>query len=1312
MPAAPIGTPTLVVKTPSGIEHVLKDDLPPPPASLSPAEEDLARRIERAKMVGDPSNTQFSNEPMIGPTGSFVSRQLSDASRQSSRASSARTAEVRTRGLVELVWGQEKLRVLLAGALVVGRMLVTITTMAFVERMDVLRSIYLAGLVIDLLYLFWVWKAFRVWALLRKAALSQDAQGLHPTNSLSGVLTEAQCQRRIARRQRLQCVELQVPPLPDIETDQLSSRMRSCSHKDRVPNQILCRTMVGHSADMKAIRRIAERITDPDYSLRQYFNDCISCFPEIKLCFVGANTEVVVRTTSGVSDEWVYQRMMGAMFAVYWLMRLDKDGALGLTYGVNQDWKARKPSKKSVSRKHFVNMTDEERQTAFFQNMDWARLTELLNRAGCGRDRDGGSASVDRIVALLCLTMLHDIMKVEALQPTLQPEHAPYHGHQAGVRLRDHAALTYVLEYYPHLLPTYAALSKTQQELVFFHQGRLRFNYGWFVQAEAPPGPSLANFKAVTEEGAKQTDIDLYFVYWLAAMAGSSGTPLGGAQKLVLKMPHVVMSAFLWSMPFICRITAMSETDLMEQYLQARWAAITDEDVPTGPTAIAIMRLVLMAQDESPNQVMDAFDELSPVDQACLSVELSCTGVAGHAFNENKMSSGPAFLVYHMPALLQGAIGSSRTLRLALHIFCVVLHAARALWPLSASRQDESVIIKVTDLKDRNVDEILQGWSQFVWVLLYQNNQVGDVRLKKLGQLNELCSQGARFRLLDFSEKSEESVAEKLANNIEPTGPLMSGENCEVMMSRMSQYTLGFTASSLGKTSTMNRMPSSSVTNNFAAAKAPDPFKDSIRIMVFADMSTECDDECAFLWLVAALNRKPYLTTVELVMMDSHVRYQWMQHIFSDKFNSGEWQLAEDCNSVLVGKVLVKLYLAHSPEREARVIADIHAKAPNVHLDVKEVNGKMTAIRPEGTIGGLRYEAVPPGSIACIVVSAAMPDVSPAFFDNFTEVRCVYVVGTPGGVNCPQPSWADLLGALHRLAPVVYLTPQLTRTIRFPRNYVLTNPSWNENIRHTVWDATLTFMARRPEIPVKFGDWGLLLRLNAANAMFCRDWYSDVTGTSIDDAERPQSCIEATQSYVERNSGNDRNVGAVVDELRALGVDVSPEAFGLQPSDFVGGKPGTEAAKGAVQKVYRKWLFECVLICVMTTEKLLFSNPANQRIVVDAQGNERPEPICGYVDSKRSLAEIFGADDAINFLVGLPLRRLTPSYDVVAMLFADAILDSWTELDGGLGLILEEADSSMGLGLLSEEQRALSNHPILMTPAQSADSLYGAGPFG
>merc|ERR1711957_439978 len=292
------------------------------------------------------------------------------------------------------------------------------------------------------------------------------------------------------------------------------------------------------------------------------------------------------------------------------------------------------------------------------------------------------------------------------------------------------------------------------------------------------------------------------------------------------------------------------------------------------------------------------------------------------------------------------------------------------------------------------------------------------------------------------------------------------------------------------------------------------------------------------------------------------------------------------------------------------------------------------------------------------------------------------------------------------MPPVLYLTPQLTRTVRFPRQYVISNQDWNETIKHTVWDAALTFMARRPEIPAKFGNWGLMLRLNVANALFCRDWYFDAKQSKLDDATKPEKLVNIVTNYVERNSGEDRGLGSVVDELRTIGVDV--------PADWLDakGQPATPSAREAIRNKFREQLFEATFACVFTTYTLLFEHPRNRKVGVDEGGFEAMQPKCGYADPENRLDSLFGSDDALILLQDLPLRRLTPAYDVVGMICADASLEDNDEVDGGLGLVLEHADRTMGLDLLPEDKRAWSDHAVWMTPPQTGEGIYAVGPFG
>lgn len=58
--------------------------------------------------------------------------------------------------------------------------------------------------------------------------------------------------------------------------------------------------------------------------------DCIAAFPELQL-FMATENEA---TSSGRSAAEEYQRTLGALFAVYWLMRLHGDGLQSFVYGV------------------------------------------------------------------------------------------------------------------------------------------------------------------------------------------------------------------------------------------------------------------------------------------------------------------------------------------------------------------------------------------------------------------------------------------------------------------------------------------------------------------------------------------------------------------------------------------------------------------------------------------------------------------------------------------------------------------------------------------------------------------------------------------------------------------------------------------------------------------------------------------------------------------------------------------------------------------------------------------------------------------
>ena len=129
----------------------------------------------------------------------------------------------------------------------------------------------------------------------------------------------------------------------------------------------------------------------------------------------------------------------------------------------------------------------------------------------------------DRVVAMLVLTVVHDVMKNTALLPRVRPQHAPYHGHGAGECINDHdVALAYVMECFPHLLPSYNCLEPGQRAPVLFSQEKMGFNNGWLVQGEAPPSVLFSKFKQVISRGRiPNADISFYLVHWLTDLAGA-----------------------------------------------------------------------------------------------------------------------------------------------------------------------------------------------------------------------------------------------------------------------------------------------------------------------------------------------------------------------------------------------------------------------------------------------------------------------------------------------------------------------------------------------------------------------------------------------------------------------------------------------------------------------------------------------------------------------------------------------------------------------------------------------------------------------
>ena len=102
--------------------------------------------------------------------------------------------------------------------------------------------------------------------------------------------------------------------------------------------------------------------------------------------------------------------------------------------------------------------------------------TQLLFDAGMlMRNADGHvEVVVERTVAMLALTAIHDIMKVTCLLPAVSDADAGYHEMEAGTVIQDHdLALGYVLQTDGASLPSFDALPSRQRAAVMFTQAEV-----------------------------------------------------------------------------------------------------------------------------------------------------------------------------------------------------------------------------------------------------------------------------------------------------------------------------------------------------------------------------------------------------------------------------------------------------------------------------------------------------------------------------------------------------------------------------------------------------------------------------------------------------------------------------------------------------------------------------------------------------------------------------------------------------------------------------------------------------------------------
>lgn len=506
--------------------------------------------------------------------------------------------------------------------------------------------------------------------------------------------------------------------------------------------------MEGKSTDWTIARRCAEQIRSPSYTTKDFHEDITRAFPELRLYCLEIDEEedmnrsanpsrsISTGTCAGRSAFDEYQRTIGAMFCIFWLMRLHLDGKECFCFGLNNDWQPKTEADfQQTSSGHSSRELQVEfrKRQAFYENANWEGLEKLFVGAGLLK-KPGGPHDPDRTLAMLVLMTIHDLMKLDRLRPTVTGK--SFNGYRKNEQIGDHdIALSYVLERYQGALPSFAGLSKSQQDSIRFTHCKMDYNMGWLVQAEAPPGMLFGALRKAIREGMqsarKSQDVAFYFVHWFADLAGAEPFPMQGCEKFVLKFPLPVLTNFIESFPVVWDLGPKTETQVYEDYLEWRWARDgVGIAMPPDACAVAKMRLVVMSQGNA-QEILRAFGDLPLRDQETLAEELALTGCQDQAFSLHPQKpKGPAILVYYGPALMQkaGAADPYNTMRILAEIY----RTARQHWPITEGLAcaGMTTILRIDALKELTAQEIFENQSQgrLQYVIVRNGGKDGQVK--------------------------------------------------------------------------------------------------------------------------------------------------------------------------------------------------------------------------------------------------------------------------------------------------------------------------------------------------------------------------------------------------------------------------------------------------------------------------------------------------------------------------------------------------------------------------------------------------------
>eukprot|EP00316_Scyphosphaera_apsteinii_P020115 CAMPEP_0119311246 /NCGR_PEP_ID=MMETSP1333-20130426/21991_1 /TAXON_ID=418940 /ORGANISM="Scyphosphaera apsteinii, Strain RCC1455" /LENGTH=638 /DNA_ID=CAMNT_0007315581 /DNA_START=165 /DNA_END=2081 /DNA_ORIENTATION=+ len=551
----------------------------------------------------------------------------------------------------------------------------------------------------------------------------------------SAVEQQEKERKELAQKLRIERARLKEGYLVD------PKRMVVRSHMLGDPLAVFDVLIGNETVDWEAARHAAISIRNPQYSLKQFYEDMVRAFPELKLymAYISDNDNYVPDVNSGTTASVEYRRTVGALFAVYWLMRVGVDGAEGFSYGVDEDWAPRgQPADANESgvldtsrgTNHHTDKNMKKRK-AFHDQTDWQKLMYLLVDALLLSVEDGQvEVNHQRTMAMLALTAFHDIMKVEALLPSVSADCESFQGYAAGVTINDHdQALGYVLDRFPQCLPAFYGLPREEQLSVAFTQAKMNFNHGWLVQAEAPPDALFSKFKMVIDtEGVEKADVAFYFVHWLTDLAGAHPSPLEGCVKFVLQFPQPVLASFINSFSVINELAVKTETQVFEDYMVKIWTetaarGIAIGPVPDGDHAVALMRLMIQCQTpKAQAAIVAGYSQASAADRAVLAEEMGRSGLPGQYYQRGcKRRGGPALLVYYSPAFMRSLVPLETPE--ALRMLAEVYRRARQLYPL---RDDfgpcQTVSIRIDQLKEISAKEIVAAYeNDEIWVLAKRN---------------------------------------------------------------------------------------------------------------------------------------------------------------------------------------------------------------------------------------------------------------------------------------------------------------------------------------------------------------------------------------------------------------------------------------------------------------------------------------------------------------------------------------------------------------------------------------------------------------